>query len=126
MREEEIRCRAYEIYLEGGEQPGGELDDWLQAELEMRTRPDFACADGLGGTSCEDHTTRSVQNSEHVTTGSIDEVVRALEEAFGSAEDGELRQIVRSTRTPVELEQKVRSREDSSGRSIEPRMLPQN
>ena len=26
--------RAYEIYLERGEQPGRELDDWLQAELE--------------------------------------------------------------------------------------------
>jgi hypothetical protein len=33
-RTEEIRRRAYEIYLERGEQPGGELDDWLQAELE--------------------------------------------------------------------------------------------
>jgi predicted SnoaL-like aldol condensation-catalyzing enzyme len=30
----EIRRRAYEIYLERGEQPGGELDDWLQAERE--------------------------------------------------------------------------------------------
>ena len=34
-REEEIRRRAYEIYLERGEQPGGELDDWLQAEREL-------------------------------------------------------------------------------------------
>jgi hypothetical protein len=34
-RDEEIRRRAYEIYLERGEQPGGELDDWLQAELEL-------------------------------------------------------------------------------------------
>jgi hypothetical protein len=34
-REEEIRCRAYEIYLERGEQPGSELDDWLQAEREL-------------------------------------------------------------------------------------------
>lgn len=34
-REEEIRRRAYEIYLEGGEQPGRELDDWLQAEDEL-------------------------------------------------------------------------------------------
>ena len=31
----EIRIRAYEIYLERGEQPGRELDDWLQAELEL-------------------------------------------------------------------------------------------
>lgn len=35
VRQEEIRIRAYEIYLERGEQPGRELDDWLQAELEL-------------------------------------------------------------------------------------------
>jgi hypothetical protein len=34
-RDEEIRRRAYEIYLERGEQPGGELEDWLQAEREL-------------------------------------------------------------------------------------------
>jgi hypothetical protein len=28
-RDEVIRRRAYEIYLERGEQPGRELDDWL-------------------------------------------------------------------------------------------------
>ena len=32
---EEIRRRAYEIYLERGEQPGRDLDDWLQAECEL-------------------------------------------------------------------------------------------
>ena len=35
VRDEDIRRRAYEIYLERGEQPGGELDDWLQAEREL-------------------------------------------------------------------------------------------
>jgi hypothetical protein len=34
-RQEEIRIRAYQVYLERGEQPGRELDDWLQAELEL-------------------------------------------------------------------------------------------
>ena len=34
-RDQDIRRRAYEIYLERGEQPGRELDDWLQAELEL-------------------------------------------------------------------------------------------
>jgi hypothetical protein len=34
-RDEEIRRRAYEIYLERGEQPGSEVDDWLQAEREL-------------------------------------------------------------------------------------------
>jgi hypothetical protein len=35
-REGEIRRRAYKIYLERGGQPGGELDDWLQAERELK------------------------------------------------------------------------------------------
>jgi len=32
---EEIRRRAYEIYLERGGQEGREVDDWLQAEREL-------------------------------------------------------------------------------------------
>jgi hypothetical protein len=34
-RDEEIRNRAYEIYLQRGRQPGYELEDWLQAEREL-------------------------------------------------------------------------------------------
>jgi hypothetical protein len=34
-REDEIRGRAYEIYLARGSQPGRELEDWLQAEREI-------------------------------------------------------------------------------------------
>jgi len=34
--DEEIRRRAYEIYLERGQQPGRDLDDWLQAERELQ------------------------------------------------------------------------------------------
>jgi hypothetical protein len=33
--EEEIRYRAYELYLQRGAQPGHELDDWLQAERDL-------------------------------------------------------------------------------------------
>jgi len=33
--DKEVRRRAYQIYLERGEQPGRELDDWLQAEHEL-------------------------------------------------------------------------------------------
>jgi hypothetical protein len=33
-RDQQIRRRAYEIYLERGELQGHELDDWLQAEGE--------------------------------------------------------------------------------------------
>jgi len=35
----EIRVRAFELYLEGGRQPGHELDDWLQAEFELTHLP---------------------------------------------------------------------------------------
>ena len=31
-----IRRRAYELYLERGDAPGDELNDWLQAEREHR------------------------------------------------------------------------------------------
>ena len=37
--EEQIRARAFEIYLERGRQPGHDLDDWLQAEFELTHRP---------------------------------------------------------------------------------------
>ena len=37
MREQEIRNRAYEIYLNRGAQPGYEVEDWLQAERELTT-----------------------------------------------------------------------------------------
>jgi hypothetical protein len=33
---EEIRRRAYEIYLERNGFPGDELDDWLRAERELQ------------------------------------------------------------------------------------------
>lgn len=34
-REERVRRRAYELYLRRGNQPGSEMDDWLQAEAEI-------------------------------------------------------------------------------------------
>jgi len=33
--EEQIRRRAYELYVERGNASGSELDDWLQAESEI-------------------------------------------------------------------------------------------
>jgi len=36
--EDKIRRRAYEIYLERGEQPGRDLDDWFQAERELEDK----------------------------------------------------------------------------------------
>ncbi len=37
-RHEEIRIRAYEIYIERDGQPGDELSDWLQAERDVESR----------------------------------------------------------------------------------------
>jgi len=34
--EEQIRQRAYELYLQRGAQPGLEIEDWLQAEAELK------------------------------------------------------------------------------------------
>lgn len=36
--EQQIRERAYELYLQRGDLPGDELSDWLQAEREYRSR----------------------------------------------------------------------------------------
>ena len=58
-RHEEIRRRAFEIYLERGEQPGRELDDWLQAERELKwgTFLNSEC-----GSAAADIDTRPLQN----------------------------------------------------------------
>ena len=37
-RLEEIRIRAYEIYLERGGKHGNDLDDWIQAEREIESK----------------------------------------------------------------------------------------
>lgn len=37
--EAEIRVRAFEIYLRRGGEPGHEIEDWLQAERELRREP---------------------------------------------------------------------------------------
>jgi len=36
--EDEIRRRAYEIFVERGSTPGSENEDWLVAEREVRSR----------------------------------------------------------------------------------------
>jgi DUF2934 family protein len=40
--EERIRRRAYELYVERGNESGSELDDWLQAEEEIRRAEEAA------------------------------------------------------------------------------------
>ena len=39
---DQIRYRAYQIYLEHGARPGQELDDWLRAERELQRIALFA------------------------------------------------------------------------------------
>ncbi len=36
--DEEIRNRAYELFLERGGTPGSELEDWARAEEELKAR----------------------------------------------------------------------------------------
>jgi len=36
---EQIRARAYQPYMERGQQPGHAMDDWLQAEYELLQLP---------------------------------------------------------------------------------------
>jgi hypothetical protein len=37
---EEIRVRAYELFMERGGEPGHDLEDWRQAEREVESRSD--------------------------------------------------------------------------------------
>jgi len=43
IREDQIRVRAYEIYLERNGGSGDPIEDWLQAEAELNT-PKLAMA----------------------------------------------------------------------------------
>lgn len=40
--EERIRRRAYELYVRRGKESGAALDDWLQAEREIRSAQEQA------------------------------------------------------------------------------------
>jgi hypothetical protein len=42
--EEQIQRRAYELYVERGNQSGSEFDDWLQAEAEILESQEQALA----------------------------------------------------------------------------------
>lgn len=35
---EQIRLRAYELYLEGGREPGKDKEHWLRAEAELNQK----------------------------------------------------------------------------------------
>jgi DUF2934 family protein len=37
-QDEQIRARAYELYIARGGAPGHEVDDWLQAEREIQLK----------------------------------------------------------------------------------------
>jgi len=36
---EEIACRAYELYLRRGSEPGKDVEDWVRAEKELSDEP---------------------------------------------------------------------------------------
>ena len=59
--------------------------------------------------------TYTVQHNEHSTARGFDDVVRSFEAALGSVEDGALQDIGASARSLAEFEERVRSREGSSG-----------
>lgn len=43
--DEQIRCRAYQLYEQRGKTAGYDLEDWLLAEFELkRTEPEVAAA----------------------------------------------------------------------------------
>jgi len=42
--QEQIRTRAYELYEQGGRKDGHDLDDWLEAESEVRRKSQAAAA----------------------------------------------------------------------------------
>ena len=43
-REEQIRCRAYELYEERGREAGRDMEDWFRAEAEITGRTQRAVA----------------------------------------------------------------------------------
>src|SRR5207249_4881719 len=45
LAEDQIRSRAFQIFLEHGSQPGHDLDDWVQAEYELMQLPIRKIAD---------------------------------------------------------------------------------
>jgi uncharacterized protein (DUF302 family) len=59
--------------------------------------------------------TYTVQHNEHITERGFDEVVRIFEAAVGSVEEGGFGEIAGPPRSVAEFEERVRSREGSSG-----------
>ena len=43
--EERVQMRAYELYVLQGNESGSEMDDWLQAEDEIRNEEEQAAED---------------------------------------------------------------------------------
>src|SRR5688500_2510942 len=47
--EEQVRIRAFEIFMERGGSGGSPEEDWLRAEAEIRRSQEVGGADGAGG-----------------------------------------------------------------------------
>jgi hypothetical protein len=54
LSHEEIRRRAYEIYLERDGHAGDALDDWLRAERELQKIVPFTRLESSSGPGCSD------------------------------------------------------------------------
>ena len=54
--EERIRARAFELYVDRGNESGSELDDWLQAEEEIAAAEEewMDDPDQIGRASCRE------------------------------------------------------------------------
>jgi len=48
ITDNEIACRAYDLYLARGREDGHDLEDWLEAERELRARAGVVDHQGAG------------------------------------------------------------------------------
>ncbi len=77
-----IARRAYELYLSRGSEPGHEMEDWLQAEAELKAE----------GTDGEEH--RSAEG-----TGEDSEPANAQEQRAPRKRNGSSRRVARQPHT---------------------------
>jgi hypothetical protein len=54
-REERMRLRAYELYVQRGNESGSEFDDWLQAEEESRPKKNRNAGKRVGSSDLAAH-----------------------------------------------------------------------
>jgi hypothetical protein len=78
-----IARRAYELYLSRGSEPGHEMEDWLQAEAQLKAE------------SADDEEHRSTQAGGEESEAATDQERRAPRKRNGSS-----RRVARQPHTP--------------------------